>query len=55
MATFSFTDPNRLIGIERPPIEIINRGETSFKADLLAVLSHVAAGRLGRAPVWTFG
>ena len=45
MATFSFTDPNRLIGIDRPPIEIINRGETSFKADLLAVYEGIQTDR----------
>lgn len=45
MATFSFTDPNRLIGIERPPIEVINRGETSFKADLLSVYEGIQADR----------
>ncbi len=45
MATFSFTDPNRLIGIERPPIEVINRGESSFKADLLSVYEGIQADR----------
>lgn len=45
MATFAFTDPNRLIGIERPPVEIINRGEASFKADLLEVYEGIQTDR----------
>ena len=45
MATFSFTDPNRLIGIERPPIEVINRGENSFKADLLSIYEGIQTDR----------
>jgi len=45
MATFSFTDPNRLIGIERPPIEVINRGENSFKSDLLSIYEGIQTDR----------
>ena len=45
MATYSFIDSNRLIGLERPPIEIVNRGEASFKADLLEVFEGVQADR----------
>jgi hypothetical protein len=45
MATFSFTDPNRLIGIERPPIEVINRGENSFKSDLVSIYEGIQTDR----------
>ena len=45
MATFFFTDPNRLIGIERPPIEVINRGENSFKSDLVSIYEGIQTDR----------
>lgn len=45
MATYTFIDSNRLIGLERAPVEIINRGEASFKADLLEVFEAIQGDR----------
>ncbi|MGZ5237977.1 MAG: hypothetical protein ACXWCV_16825 [Caldimonas sp.] len=45
MATYNFIGSNRLIGLERASIEIVNRGEASFKADLLAIYEGVQADR----------
>ncbi|MEO8525990.1 MAG: hypothetical protein ABI460_14795 [Caldimonas sp.] len=45
MATYSFIGANQLIGIAQPPIEVINRGESSFKADLLSVYEGIQTDR----------
>jgi hypothetical protein len=45
MATYSFIHGKRLIGLERDSIELVNRGESSFKADLEAVWEGVQADR----------
>lgn len=45
MATYTFIDANRLIGLERPPIEIVNRGESSFKADLEEIFEGIQTDR----------
>lgn len=44
MATYTFID-KRLIGLERAPVEIVNRGEASFKADLLELVEGIQADR----------
>ncbi|MEP7300233.1 MAG: hypothetical protein ABI699_01795 [Caldimonas sp.] len=46
MATFNFVGSSRLLGLERASVEIINRGETSFQADLLSVYEGIQADRV---------
>ncbi len=45
MATYTFIDSSRLIGLERAPIEVVNRGEASFKADLQEIFEGIQADR----------
>ncbi|MCU1444325.1 MAG: hypothetical protein JWQ59_2475 [Cryobacterium sp.] len=46
MATFTIAGATRTIGLDRPPIEIANRGETSFKSDLQQVYEALQADRV---------
>lgn len=46
MATFTFIGSNRLLGLERASIDLVNRGEASFKADLLSVYEGIQADRV---------